>query len=428
MAIITRQDWRTIVRRARDGKLLPIISDQVIGQLLYDRRDLIQAWSEDIDYPLSPDLNLSHIAQFLSVQGDPLAAKEEYLSFSRRYLLKRALANRSEDERLANLKSELRRMQLAELSAQLYRPVLDDEIKNPLHRLAQLPIPIYITTSYHNFLEHALRSAGKRPRSEICYWKNKLKAAPASRLRLNPLVRVRDILVEYFSEDELRDLAFELGIEFSDLPGESRSAKAREIAKYFSRRDRLPDLVSYGRRKRPNISWSGILGQTGADASHSASVTSRPSLFDVDPAYEPNIDEPLVYHFLGLDTFPASMVLTEDDYLDFLVSVSADREIVPLRINQALSDSSLILLGYQLQKWDFRVLFRGLITRKRAERRQLSIAIQLAPEAAEEGQADEIKSTQSYLERYFDQANFKIYWGDPQGFVQRLWQQWEAML
>jgi hypothetical protein len=52
-------------------------------------------------------------------------------------------------------------------------------------------------------------------------------------------------------------------------------------------------------------------------------------------------------------------VLTEDDYLDFLVKVSWDNTVIPPRIAEALTDSSLLLLGYHLQDWDFRVMFRG---------------------------------------------------------------------
>ena len=36
--------------------------------------------------------------------------------------------------------------------------------------LAELPLPIYITTNYDDFMAAALRRAGKEPRREICRW------------------------------------------------------------------------------------------------------------------------------------------------------------------------------------------------------------------------------------------------------------------
>ena len=109
--------------------------------------------------------------------------------------------------------------------------------------------------------------------------------------------------------------------------------------------------------------------------------------------------------------------------LDFLVKVSLDTEAVPKRVAQALADSSLLLLGYQLYDWDFRVIFRGLIAAKRASRRLLSMSIQLTPDQV--GIRD-FEEAQNYLEQYFDKANFDIYWGDTRSFTRELWEQWEG--
>ena len=53
---------------------------------------------------------------------------------------------------------------------------------------------------------------------------------------------LRDILVTHFSDGELRDLCFDLGIDYESLPGEGKSAKARELVAYCQRRDRLAEL------------------------------------------------------------------------------------------------------------------------------------------------------------------------------------------
>jgi hypothetical protein len=62
---------------------------------------------------------------------------------------------------------------------------------------------------------------------------------------------LRDILVTNFNDGELRDLCFDLGVEYENLGGEGKSGKARELVAYCQRRERLPDLEAACRRLRP---------------------------------------------------------------------------------------------------------------------------------------------------------------------------------
>ena len=48
------------------------------------------------------------------------------------------------------------------------------------------------------------------------------------------------------------------------------------------------------------------------------------SVFEEDPEYKPDKDNPLVYHLFGRLDIPESLVLTEDDYFDFLVGVTKE--------------------------------------------------------------------------------------------------------
>ena len=51
---------------------------------------------------------------------------------------------------------------------------------NPFRMLAEMPLPIYITTSHHEFLEFALaQTQNKRPVSEIFYWGEHLERIPS---------------------------------------------------------------------------------------------------------------------------------------------------------------------------------------------------------------------------------------------------------
>jgi hypothetical protein len=63
------------------------------------------------------------------------------------------------------------------------------------------------------------------------------------------------ILVERFSEEELKTLCSELGVAYDDLPSEGRSAKARELVLHLARRDRIADLIVKGRHFAPGALW-----------------------------------------------------------------------------------------------------------------------------------------------------------------------------
>jgi internalin A len=68
-------------------------------------------------------------------------------------------------------------------------------------------------------------------------------------------VRLRELL-KSFSDNELRDVCFELCVDYEDLPGEGKSGKARELISYLDRCGRLAELVIIGKRLRPDIAWN----------------------------------------------------------------------------------------------------------------------------------------------------------------------------
>jgi hypothetical protein len=218
---------------------------------------------------------------------------------------------------LAELEEEFDDVKFSEFSERLGYPRFESAM-DPLLTLAEFPLPIYLTTSYHDFIEVALRRVGKNPRSEICRWHKGLEGIP--------------------------------------------------------------------------VTW--------------------------DDNYQPTVNEPLVYHLHGSDKHPGSMVLTEDDYMEFLVAISQNvgrgADPIPRRVRQAMADSSLVLLGYDLDGWDFRVLFWGLI--KPRPLQQTSVSIQLVPNDIE----------REYLQKYLSEFEFRIFWGTISQYMQELRQDWEG--
>jgi hypothetical protein len=66
------------------------------------------------------------------------------------------------------------------------------------------------------------------------------------------LPQLRETLALRFGLEELKTLCFDLNVEAENLPPD-RAGMARELISYMKRYNRLPELVDYIRRKRPDI-------------------------------------------------------------------------------------------------------------------------------------------------------------------------------
>jgi xanthosine utilization system XapX-like protein len=334
--------WENTRTLIETGAVTPILSNGVISTLFAaPLGEIACAWAADVGSPLpeTENCDLARVAQFHAVHlKDPVEAKRHYLEAIKGYLVARAQDDPNVDNEIVNEfldPGKRRQMTFSGLARQLGYPRYPDPLQNPLRLLAELPLPIYLTTSPHTFLEWELARTGSRtPETAIFYW-----------------------------HDGLRSI---------------------------------------------------------------------PSVFEREPDYTPSRARPLVYHLFGLDDHARSLVLTEDDYLDYLVKLStlnyevkhADKQLdIPAPVTLALTGTALLLLGYQVVDWDFRVLFKGLVQATRESRQgrtEHSVAVQLAPET-EAARRDEICK---YLEQFFEPDHFSVYWGDLAeclGQVYRLW-------
>ncbi len=67
-------------------------------------------------------------------------------------------------------------------------------------------------------------------------------------------------LDEYFSEEELRTLCFDMGVDYEGLPASGKAGKARELIIHLERLKRTPELIKQCRKQRPEISWRDTPG------------------------------------------------------------------------------------------------------------------------------------------------------------------------
>lgn len=389
-------NWVQIIRQMSKGRFTPIISSSLdlAGVPAYNN-GMAKAWAESSSYDLKQQLKLVEVAQILSMSLKDDGVKEDYLDFSKEYLNRHASAPIDGPD--------LYKKSFTQLAKEL--KFLDQEM-TPLDIIARMPLPIFLTTSHYTFLEQALIKAGKKPRSEIASWHTDLKDTSDQGI-------LRQQLVKHFTIVNLKTICLELDVDHELLVGDNctLSELAMEMVRYFSKQGCLEKLVEVMKEKRE------ILNQEQSTMS-----------------FESDSQNPIVYHLFGLETNPKSIVLTEDDYLKYLVNISQDQQSrtvlhsrIHLKIYEVLTDSQLMLLGYNLRDWDFKVLYKGLITTRDRSRSSFNLAIQLSPEDELDNALLNETQARRYLESYFEHDAFYIFWGTVNEFTKELWQHGQGL-
>jgi len=307
------------VEDLRAGRVVPVISDEMVTNLVMRGRNrLIEGYADWIGYPMSEDRHdLLKVARYRAIIGeegkalDDSVLRSEFLNYVKNCIYYMGEDDNLDEELLEEAKRDVDTLSASEFAARLDYPRFPAQgQEDPLLNLANLGLPIYLTTSPYTFLEAALLRAGREPQSEFCRW-------------------------------------------------------------------------------HPN---SGT--------------------FDIRD--EPSREKPLVFHLFGLDKYPESIMLTEDDYLEFLVKVSkyagTDNDPVPHPVRGAVSGSALVLLGFEIASWSFRVLFAALIKPVTMTHRGVC-CLQVVPSDTEK------KLLEGYLQRG---VKFEVFWGDVQAYTQEL--------
>ncbi len=138
---------------------------------------------------------------------------------------------------------------------------------------------------------------------------------------------------------------------------------------------------------------------------------------------EPTDEKPWVYQVFGMFGKPDTLVLTEDDFFDYMIETSRSKLLLPA-LTGRLMESSLIFLGFRLTDWRFRVLFRMIVTQEGSEAmKDLShVGVQVNPD---ENSLADVERTMKYMESYFQEAkgeapSISIYWGSATDFLKEL--------
>ncbi len=310
--------WTTLLENIADKWCTPILGPGVASRLLPGQVEMAQKLAAEYSYPFLATQSLPRVAQYVATL-DNRRLREQCMrmlisGYRRRMGLK--------------VEGDLARRKLSEIVAnsnwsERSRELFENEVH---HQLADLELPLYVTTNIDNFMTLALQSRGMEPR-------------------------------------------------------------------------------------RVAVDWRENQRSTTAGPHH-----------DLNPP--PSPENPVVLHLYGTDEDPRSMVLTEDDYLDYLARISRDFEhLLPTDINAALASTTLLFLGFRLQDLDLKVILRGLLTNLDLDRwDMLHVAVQIEADVADPAHVAEVTS---YFQRYFANSKIDVYWGTTQQFVADLHARWQ---
>ena len=143
------------------------------------------------------------------------------------------------------------------------------------------------------------------------------------------------------------------------------------------------------------------------------------------PAVDPTPDARCVYHVFGTFEEDDSLVLTEDDFFDYLIATSTYK-LMPGVVASSLVQSSLLFLGFRLDDWTFRVLFRMIMALEGNDKlRQLThVGVQVSPD---DYSLAEVQRAREYLGKYFvrdfsvrAEPSINVYWGSSADFLREL--------
>jgi hypothetical protein len=137
---------------------------------------------------------------------------------------------------------------------------------------------------------------------------------------------------------------------------------------------------------------------------------------------EPDPAHPLVFHIFGFFRDENSLVLTEDDYFEYLISLIQYKPRIPGVVGHQTTSTSLLFLGFQLTDWNFRVLYRLIMSQEGSSKlKQLThVAVQVDPE---EDALINPRAARKYLEEYFGSSGpekVNIFWGSAAEFLTEL--------
>jgi SIR2-like domain len=277
--------WKTqpfthIVNKIKEKKVLPFIGPEVCQPWIPRGQDIASKWAIENNYPLEDSYQLSRVAQFLAIEYNDNAYPKK------------------------KLKSEIESISPPNFSIEQLR-------NEPLAVLADLNLPVYITTNYDHFLEEALKSKGKIPISDFCRWSKELK--------------------EYADDYEINS-----------------------------------------------------------------------NLYNKDRGLQITSATPLVFHLFGDMIHPLSMVLTEKDFIDYMLFLNQQNKtrVLPLEIRKKINSEPPLFIGYPLYDKSFFMIFQTIINSDKTYPQPVGISVGIELMPLYYNNKINVEKVREYFEKY----------------------------
>ena len=136
-------EWNELLRYIYEKKCTPLVGPEAHIRWIPSNRNVAIKWAEEYGYPFDDRYELPQVAQYMAITSNNDMYPKKYLS------------------------KILRSIPPPDFSL--------PEYKNTVYAiLADLNLPIYITTNYDHLMEQALINKGKDPKSEFCRWNKKV--------------------------------------------------------------------------------------------------------------------------------------------------------------------------------------------------------------------------------------------------------------
>lgn len=138
--------WKLLIKRINDQRCMPFLGAGACVPSLPLGGEVAARWAKEFGYPLDNATDLAQVAQYLAIENDPQFPKEEILA-----IVKAA-------------------------------PRPDFRAPGEPHGvLADLPLPIYLTSNYDDFMFRALEAnIFRKPTRELCRWNKTVEDEPSS--------------------------------------------------------------------------------------------------------------------------------------------------------------------------------------------------------------------------------------------------------
>jgi CHAT domain/SIR2-like domain len=119
-----------------------------------------------------------------------------------------------------------------------------------------------------------------------------------------------------------------------------------------------------------------------------------------------SLEKPLILHLYGQDE--DSVVLTEDEFLEFLRAVSKHEWRIPTHVLGDLTKSMLLFLGFNTRDLDFRVFFKGIVGQLSEQLRDRIAVIQVSPGASPKQRREEKRQLETFLANDCSRLSIKL--------------------